>query len=50
MDFSDCAKKALQYAIPLAQEHAAAITLLYVVAPPAYIAKGVKPSRDHPSD
>jgi universal stress protein A len=36
MDFSDCAKKALQYAIPLAQEHAAAITLLYVVAPPTY--------------
>ncbi len=30
-DFSDCAKKALQYAIPLAKEHEAAITLLYVV-------------------
>jgi nucleotide-binding universal stress UspA family protein len=31
IDFSGCAKKALQYAIPLAQEHEAAITLLYVV-------------------
>src|SRR5262247_2449377 len=31
IDFSDCAKKALQYAIPLAKEHKAAITLLYVV-------------------
>jgi len=31
IDFSDCAKKALQYAIPLAKEHEAAITLLYVV-------------------
>jgi universal stress protein A len=30
-DFSDCAKKALRYAIPLAKEHGAAITLLYVV-------------------
>ena len=35
IDFSDCAKKALQYALPLAKEHAAAVTLLYVV-PPAY--------------
>jgi nucleotide-binding universal stress UspA family protein len=31
IDFSDCAKKALRYAIPLAKEHEAAITLLYVV-------------------
>lgn len=31
IDFSDCARKALQYAVPLAKEHAAAITLLYVV-------------------
>src|SRR5436190_18945640 len=31
IDFSDCAKKALQYAIPLAKEHGAAITLFYVV-------------------
>jgi nucleotide-binding universal stress UspA family protein len=31
IDFSDCSKKALQYAIPLAKEHQAAITLLYVV-------------------
>ncbi len=30
-DFSDCAKKALQYAIPLAKEQEAAITLLFVV-------------------
>jgi len=35
IDFSDCSKKALQYALPLAKEHQAAITLLYVV-PPAY--------------
>ena len=34
IDFSDCAKKALQYAIPLAKEHKAALTLLYVVPPP----------------
>lgn len=33
IDFSDCSKKALQYALPLAQEHQAAITLLYVVSP-----------------
>ena len=31
IDFSDCSKKALQYALPLAKEHQAAITLLYVV-------------------
>jgi universal stress protein A len=31
IDFSDCSKKALQYAVPLAKEHKAAITLLYVV-------------------
>jgi nucleotide-binding universal stress UspA family protein len=37
-DFSDCAKKALRYAIPLAKEHQAAITLLYVV--PANYALG----------
>src|ERR1044071_5162293 len=36
LDFSDCAKKALRYAIPLAQEHKAALTLLYVV-PPDYV-------------
>jgi nucleotide-binding universal stress UspA family protein len=35
IDFSDCSKKALQYALPLAKEHQAAITLLYIV-PPAY--------------
>lgn len=31
VDFSDCAKKALRYAIPLAKQHESAITLLYVV-------------------
>src|SRR6185503_20376081 len=31
IDFSDCSKKALRYAIPLAKEHKAAITLAYVV-------------------
>jgi len=31
IDFSDCSKKALQYAIPLAKEHEATITLLYIV-------------------
>lgn len=35
IDFSDCSKKALQYALPLAKEHQATITLLYIV-PPAY--------------
>src|SRR5437773_11888767 len=40
VDFSDCAKKALQYAIPFAKEHQAALTLLYVVAPPRYYAVG----------
>jgi universal stress protein A len=33
IDFSECSKKALQYAIPLAKEQEAAITLLYVVTP-----------------
>jgi nucleotide-binding universal stress UspA family protein len=32
IDFSGCSKKALQYALPLAKEHQAALTLLYVVA------------------
>jgi nucleotide-binding universal stress UspA family protein len=35
IDFSECSKKALQYALPLAKEHQAALTLLYVV-PPTY--------------
>lgn len=35
IDFSDCSRKALQYALPLARQHRAAITLLYVI-PPAY--------------
>src|SRR6185436_107895 len=33
IDFSDCSRKALRYALPLAKEHQAALTLLYVVAP-----------------
>ena len=37
IDFSDCAKKALQYAIPLARQHQAALTLLYVVPRPNYV-------------
>jgi nucleotide-binding universal stress UspA family protein len=36
IDFSDCSRKALQYALALAREHRAAITLIYVVPPPAY--------------
>jgi len=36
IDFSDCAKKALQYALPLAKEHEAAITLVHVIATPSY--------------
>jgi universal stress protein A len=35
IDFSDCSRKALDYALPLAKEHKAVITLLYV-AEPAY--------------
>ena len=32
IDFSDCSRKALQYAVPLARFHKAVITLLYVAA------------------
>jgi len=35
IDFSDCSKKALEYAVPFAREHNAVLTLLYV-ADPAY--------------
>ena len=31
IDFSECSKKALKYAVPLAKQHDAAITLLYVI-------------------
>lgn len=31
IDFSECSRKALRYAIALAKEHAASLTLLYVV-------------------
>jgi nucleotide-binding universal stress UspA family protein len=37
IDFSDCSKKALQYAIPLARQHGAALTLLYVVPQPSFV-------------
>ena len=36
IDFSDCSKKALQYALPLAKQHGAVITLLYVAPTPSY--------------
>ena len=36
VDFSDCSRKALQYALALAKEHQAAITLVHVVSPPSY--------------
>ena len=35
IDFSDCAKKALEYAIPFAREHDGTVTAVYVV-PPVY--------------
>lgn len=37
IDFSECAKKALEYAIPFAREHDATLTAIYVV-PPVYSA------------
>jgi nucleotide-binding universal stress UspA family protein len=36
IDFSDCSKKALQYALPLARQHHASITLFYVVPTASY--------------
>jgi len=36
IDLSDCSKKALQYALPLAKQYSAGLTLLFVVLPPAY--------------
>ena len=36
IDFSDCSKKALQYALPLAKQHDAALTLLNVVPIPPW--------------
>jgi len=36
IDFSDCSKKALQYALPLAKQHEAALTLLNVVPIPPW--------------
>ncbi len=33
IDFSDCSRKALDYALPLAREHKAVITLLHVANP-----------------
>ena len=37
IDFSDCSKKALRYALPFAQQHQASLILLYVV-PKSYSA------------
>jgi nucleotide-binding universal stress UspA family protein len=37
IDFSDCSKKALRYAVALAKEHEASLTLLYVLFTPAPI-------------
>jgi nucleotide-binding universal stress UspA family protein len=36
IDFSDCAKKALRYALPFAQQQGATLVLLYVVPTPPY--------------
>lgn len=47
IDFSECSLKALQYALPLAREHGAAITLLHVVNP-VYLA-GELGGTDYPS-
>jgi len=33
IDFSECSKQALRYAVPMAKERGASLTLLYVVAP-----------------
>ena len=38
IDFSSCAKKALQYAIPFAAQHDAELVLLYVAPTPSYAA------------
>jgi len=40
IDFSDCSKKALRYALPLAKQYGAALTLLYVVVVPSYYGVG----------
>jgi len=37
VDFSECSKKALQYALPLAREHHAVIELLYVIHAPVAV-------------
>lgn len=37
IDFSDCSKKALQYAVPFAKQFNAALTLLYVVQVNYYV-------------
>ena len=36
IDFSDCARKALRYAVPLAQQQGATLVLLYIVPTPPY--------------
>ena len=36
IDYSECATKALRYAIPLARQHGATLDLIHVVSSPAY--------------
>lgn len=36
LDFSDCSRKALRYALALARQHSASLDLLYVVPTPPY--------------
>jgi universal stress protein A len=36
IDFSECATKALRYAIPLAKQHGADLELIHVISSPAY--------------
>src|SRR5688500_8052935 len=36
IDFSDCATKALRYAVPLARQHGASLELIHVISSPVY--------------
>src|SRR5687768_4463803 len=36
IDYSECATKALRYAIPFARQHGATIDLIHIVSSPAY--------------
>ena len=49
IDFSDCSRKALRYAIPLASQNQATITLLYVVTRPNYIGTEYSGAMDYAS-